>query len=246
MLLTAEPGHLSQRVKRGLPQSTLGRMFLTWFTPGPGTGYMFVLTNMLTVCLLVFLPYHWLGTQLRNATQTATGATTSGVRLGGMQAWPNPVEFIVACFIALAYLTIYLGISSLLMRWLRRHVEVKLALPVVVNVIILMFGCLTPWVIQMTSPAIRSNDWTILQISNAVWTLGEACFDPPLPDMEVVVLVLGSLAALVWVLNLIPLLEELRQVRIAAPQRVQEEDAVIAAELAEPAGPQNPWDVGAE
>ena len=32
---------LSPRVKRDLPQTLLGRIFLTWFAPGPGTGYMF-------------------------------------------------------------------------------------------------------------------------------------------------------------------------------------------------------------
>jgi hypothetical protein len=41
-------------------------------------------------------------------------------------------------------------------------------------------------------------------------------------------------------------LDELRQVRITAPQRVQEEEAAIAADLAEPPGPKDPWDDGAE
>jgi hypothetical protein len=243
-LLTAEPGHLSPRVKRDLPQSTLGRMFLTWFTPGPGTGYMFVLTNMLAVCLIVFLPYHWIGTQLRNAT-TATVGLGSNVVLGAMQKWTNPFDFFCAAFVALSYLTIYLGTGSLIIRWLRRHVEVRLALPIVINVILLMFGCITPWVIQMTTPAIRNNDWTLLQITNAVWTLGEACFDSTLPNLEIVMLILGGAALVVWSVNLLPLLDELRQVRIAAPQRVQEEEAAIAADLAEPEGPKDPWDEGA-
>ena len=37
--MTGEAPQLSQRVKRRLPQSFLGRTFFTWFNPGPGTGY---------------------------------------------------------------------------------------------------------------------------------------------------------------------------------------------------------------
>ncbi len=245
MLLTAEPGHLSPRVKRDLPQSTLGRMFLTWFTPGPGTGYMFVLTNMLALSVLLFLPYHWIGTLLRNAASSNTVGLGVGIPLGAMQKWTEPFDFLCAAFVAMSYLAIYLGIGSLIVRWLRRHIEVRLALPIVINVIILMFGCIAPWVIQMTSPAIRNNDWTMLQITNAVWTLGEACFESTLPNLEIVLLTLGGAALFVWSLNLLPLLDELRQVRITAPQRVQEEEAAIAADLAEPPGPKDPWDVGA-
>jgi hypothetical protein len=207
---------------------------------------MFVLTNMLAVCALVFLPYHSIGTLLRNAASSNTVGLGAGIPLGAMKNWTNPFDTFCATYIAMAYLTIYLGISSLIVRWLRRHVEVRLALPVVINVILLMFGCITPWVIQMTSPAIRNNDWSLLQITNAVWTLGEACFDSTLPNLEIVLLILGGAALVVWSLNLLPLLNELRQVRIAAPQRVQEEEAAIAADLAEPAGPKNPWDEGTE
>ena len=40
-LMSGESSRLSNRAKRHLPQSFLGRAFLTWFNPGPGTGYLF-------------------------------------------------------------------------------------------------------------------------------------------------------------------------------------------------------------
>ena len=52
VFLTGESPELSPRVKRELPQSALGRMFLTWFAPGPGTGYMFVLCSFAAVGVL--------------------------------------------------------------------------------------------------------------------------------------------------------------------------------------------------
>ena len=44
-MLTAERPEMSQRVRRRLPQSFLGRMFFTWLNPGPASGYMFVVAN---------------------------------------------------------------------------------------------------------------------------------------------------------------------------------------------------------
>jgi hypothetical protein len=64
--------------------------------------------------------------------------------------------------------------------------------------------------------------------------------------MEGLLLALVGGATVVWLLNLLPLLDELRQVRIAPPARVQAEDAAIAAELAVPEGPKSPWDDGVE
>ncbi len=247
MFLTGEAGPLSPRVKRDLPQSALGRMFATWFTPGPGTGYMFALSNMLAVTLLAFLPYRWIGAQLRNTVSASAGAGLGpNVAFGPMQTWLTPSRILGPAAVAIAYLAIYLGTGALIIRWLRKYVEVKLALPVVINIILMMFGSLTPWVIQMMSPAIRNAGWTMLQAPNAVWTLGEICFHKPPLDMPALVLALAGVAIVVWLLNLPALLEELRQVRIAPPQRVQQEEAALAAEHAEPEGPKSPWDEGVE
>ncbi len=246
--LTGEAGTLSPRVKRDLPQSVLGRAFLTWFVPGPGTGYMFVLVNLLAVSLLTLLPYHVIGEAIRNTTaaQAGAGMNPNTAFYGRLQTWLSAGDYLGAAAVALCYLAIYLGIGSLIIRWLRRYVDVKLALPLVINVILMMFGCITPWVIQMTSPTLRRSGWTLLQIPNAAWTMMEVCFGNRVVQIDVLLLALGLGAGFVWLLNLLPLLDELRQVRVAPPARVQAEDEAIAAELAVPEGPKNPWDVGAE
>jgi len=48
-LMTGEQGVLSERVKRSLPQSVLGRMAFTWLNPGPGTGYVFTVANLVVL-----------------------------------------------------------------------------------------------------------------------------------------------------------------------------------------------------
>ena len=60
VMMTGELPRLSNRAKRRLPQSFLGRAFLTWFNPGPGTGYLFAVSNLLGALVLVFMAvaYH--------------------------------------------------------------------------------------------------------------------------------------------------------------------------------------------
>jgi hypothetical protein len=52
-LMVGEASELSPRVRRDLPSTLFARTLLTWFVPGPGTGYMFAVVNMLVVSLVV-------------------------------------------------------------------------------------------------------------------------------------------------------------------------------------------------
>ena len=46
-LMNGESPELSPRVKRRLPTSLVGRAMFTWFNPGPGTGYVFAVCNLI-------------------------------------------------------------------------------------------------------------------------------------------------------------------------------------------------------
>ena len=246
--LTGESGVLTPRVKRDLPQTTVARWLLTWFTPGPGTGYMFVLANMVTVSMLALLPYDWIADQFRGAAGAGiVGGSVPAAAVAGRAVFvprtsADPWDVLGAAVIATSYLAIYLGLGALIVRGIRRFTAVRLALPVAVNVCLLLIGCLTPWVIQMTSVEMRRLGWTLLQIPNAAWTLGEVCFRNPPIEMPVLALTLATLAMAVWLLNLPALSVALEQVRIAKPPRVEQEDAARAAALAGAIGPKNPWD----
>ena len=43
--MLAESPELSPRVQRGLPSTFVGRAFLTWFNPGPGTGFVYAFAS---------------------------------------------------------------------------------------------------------------------------------------------------------------------------------------------------------
>jgi hypothetical protein len=244
IFMTGEPSALSPRVQRDLPQSTLGRWFLTWFTPGPATGYMFAISNLLAVVLLACLPYDSIAVAFGAsrpvvaATPAAAAATIAVGRPAGPAAW----NVFGAGVVALSYLVIYLGLGAIILRAVRRFADVRLAMPVVIHVCLLLLGSGTPWVIQMTSLRMRNMGWTLLEITNPVWTLAEVCFKRLPFDMPVLILALPTAALLVWLLNLPSLLDALRQVRIPKPLRVEEEDAARAALFAGAAAPKSPWD----
>ncbi len=239
MFLTGEPAALSPRVRRDLPQSTLARTLLTWFTPGPGTGYVFVLVNMAAISLLALLPYHEIGVFIRRLSDAAY-SPSPGLWLGA--GAPKPAEMMIAGAVATCYLAIYLGIGSLLVRVLRRRANLALGVPALINIVLLSVGSIVPWVIQMTSPTLRNRDWTVLQIPNAVWSLTDVCFDRlPVDDM-VLLLMLFPVAVLVGGINVLFLLDDLKQVRVARPERVEQDDTALAAVGAEPPGPKDPWD----
>ena len=222
VFMTGEPSQLSPRVKRDLPQSFLGRAFMTWFNPGPASGYMFAVASYLGAVLLIL----------------AAAATTTFTA-----TYLSADSAVVMCGLGLAYVTIYLGIGRLLLSMLARAMKVTVATRLLVHALLLFVGTLVPITVQMTVPGLRHLDYTLLQAPNPFWTLAEATSFRPSYEIWTSLMLLGVAAVIVFVLNLPAIAAEVRQTRIAAPERVVEEDAEQAALLA-PAMPTrtNPWD----
>ena len=51
-IMNGEAPEMSRRVKRSLPQTTLGRVFFTWLNPGSGSGLMFTVANLTTIAVI--------------------------------------------------------------------------------------------------------------------------------------------------------------------------------------------------
>jgi hypothetical protein len=97
----------------------------------------------------------------------------------------------------------------------------------------------------MRSQPLFDRGYSMMHISNPFWTMLHVSDDPVLADeTTVLLLLLGAAALLVVVLNLPWIVRELREVRIARPWRVAEEDAELAAPKVPPAPERiSPWDV---
>ncbi len=232
-LMTGESAELSPRVKRRLPQSFLGRVFLTWFNPGPGTGYLFAICGVLGALLLVVIAVslrHTVGFGV--VTRSWSGGDSERLLTFGV--------------LTVAYVAAYLGAGLLLIRLLRRLGQMGIFVALLVQAVLLFAGCAVPAVLQTLSPQYYTygGDYSLVHVTNPFWTLLHVGERSTLPADTPLLLILVPLAGLVaFALNLPAVLREVRHVRIAKPERVAEEDAELAAEAAPPQPTRlSPWD----
>jgi hypothetical protein len=145
-------------VKRQLPQSFLGRSLFTWFNPGPGTGFMFALGNLLAAvvtALAMLLAWYWINPAV------ATGSR-----------WATPDRVLIFIAAGYSYVVIYLGLGRVIVNLLQRVAPVGIALSLLVQILLLVAGCGIPLIIYLMSYS-RGDGYTMLQITNPIWTLVE-------------------------------------------------------------------------
>lgn len=221
MLMTGEWPHLSRRVQRSLPSSTMGRNFLSLLNPGPGTGYLFAVANLtlLAVASLAILLF----------AQWTTG---------GAPGYDNAGYLVVLIW---SYVVAFLGFGRLIINALRRWAYVPMSAAFLIHVILVLSAIGVPTVIQMTSRELRNSGYTLWQMTNTVWTLSElARRGPASVQGEVLILILPAAALIALLLNMRSIATELLLQRTAVPVRIIEEEAELHPAPAPK--PTNPWD----
>jgi hypothetical protein len=114
-----------------------------------------------------------------------------------------------------------------------------------IQVILLLTAIGVPTVIQMTSRELRNSGYTLWQMPNPIWTLGElANRGPGNVQAEVLVLILPTVALVALVLNMRSVATELLLQKTPVPVRIIEDEAELQAAL--PHQPSSPWDVDEE
>jgi hypothetical protein len=233
-MMIGERAELSPRVRRQLPQSFLGRLFFTWFNPGSGTGYIFVVTNLLVLCAVCII----------------FGTLTDPFR-----APFNLTDWVFMTIYVWCYVVAYLGVSRFVVLFIQRYFYFGLALPFLITLLLVIGGALLPWIGQCLVLGFNTaDDYTALQAPNWLFTIAQ-CIDG---DSAVTVgatargafipVPFGSLglvvvfAAVVLVANGLQTVIEVEQVRQEAPQRVLRDDQEL--QPAKPAQHQrtSPWD----
>jgi hypothetical protein len=226
VMMTGESPRLSNRAKRRLPQSFLGRAFLTWFNPGPGTGYLFALSNLAAGLLIVLggVVYREFVPEL-------------GLGLGPLGS--ELTERADVCLLLFGYVALYLGLGKLLIGLLRRFTSIGIVLAVSLQVFWVLLGCLVPQVIEaMQRP--HMHQYTLLYVFDPFSTLGNQS-QLRLGLMPAALGIVGVSALGAFFANLPGVVREIRQVRVAKPARVAEEDAARQAPAPAPP-PSSPWD----
>jgi len=143
------------------------------------------------------------------------------------------------------YMAVFLGIGLLFNRLTRRLGRASPSLSVLTQMILVLLCCGVPWVIQKSSSDWYRSDYNLLHVSNVFWTLAElGSAGASWAYMPAVLVILGSVALVVFVMNLPAIAREVRFVRIAKPRRLTEEEAQEEALRRPPQPVQvSPWDV---
>jgi ABC-type transport system involved in multi-copper enzyme maturation permease subunit len=225
--LIGEMAQLSPRARRELPQSVLGRMAFTWFNPGSGTGYVFTVLNLL-------------GGMLTMAMFVTMGTLVTG-NWGGtsMDVWTAWWMAIVS------YITIYTGLARLFGGALHRLGSGSMVGTFVTYLLLLVMGVAGPLAIQallrwmLNQGVVGEFEYTPLQMSNWIWTLYEIGRDrAAVSDGTPWFLAFGALA--VFLLNFVFAAGEVEKTRLAAPQRVLDDEALLHP--APKPAKRSPWD----
>jgi len=222
-LLTSERSGMSQRVRRRLPKSFLGRVFLSWLNPGPASGYMFVVANATALLGLCFL-----GMWVSELFRTAAGG------------WPTADELFVLLIVGWAYGVAYLGLGKLAIELLRRVAYVNMFAGVLIHFLIILAGSGIPTTIQLMSIDLRLLDYSYWQLTNPIWSLAHLSDGGVATDGPILILLVPAAAFCILLLNLRSVVAELQAVRIAPPSRVVQDEAELHPAPAPL--PQNPWD----
>ena len=220
-LMVGEDTLLSPRVRRGLPQTTMGRLLLTLFYPGPGTGYLFALANMAVV--------------------TVVAMTLAVARYGW--PWPRDIQQIVSvAWIGGAYVTFYVGLGLALSRVFSRHSLIGPMTSLIVSWAMVVLGALFPLIVQFSlrQYLVNGDDYTLIQLPNAFWTILEVGDDV---DQVWLGLLVALMACPVFVYNLVRLrVQNLTPMLALVPPRVEDDDQDQLPRDNPSSRPSSPWD----
>ena len=197
MFLTGETGHLSERVKRALPQSLLSRMALTWFNPGSATGYLFAVINL--VSLLVTLIF-----------VAGVAETINQMGMGSNSNWLVYLPLIAA------YTIVYLGVGRWLIVTLRRVGRVTMLLAVLIQFLLAVAGIAVPIFAMAKLRGYSRLEYSSAQVTNWAWTLAEAADDGLGLQPDVIVIMVAATVVVLFV-NLVLAAPQTRHVRQSAP-----------------------------
>jgi hypothetical protein len=233
VFLTGEPAELSPRVLRQLPHSLLGRVFHTWFNPGPATGYVLALGGYLAAIVLAALFV---------AARPALGIAAAGPPWA---VWNASVSerLSYTAVLGFSYLAFYLGLGKLLLGWLARFRPTAPIVRLPVHLVLLLAGTLGPLFTHLSASGFRRIEYSPLEATNPFWTLATVLDGRLPPSIGLSVLIMAVLAGAVVLANFPSVLREVRRVRAAVPPRIATDDVALAAACA-PAAPAraHPWD----
>lgn len=205
-LMVGERPTITPRIRRELPSSFLGRLFLTWLTPGPTTGLVFAIVGIAILVTMQQISLDWI---LRSGK--ATGILGSQMR----HFFGKPPVLYAA------YLICYLVIVRVVMFAVRQRNNPRVEIGLAALVVVSLMASLVPYSLQL-----HYNDYQPLnydptwQVTNWIFTVSTALWRN-LPAAQVNKVV--GAAVCLSLISIFAAWKTTRPRRIATPKRVQEE-----------------------
>jgi hypothetical protein len=199
--LVAERGVTSPRAQRRLPDTLLGRVFLSWLNPGSGTGYVFTITSF---------------------------AGCIGGLFFGVYSRFNPssqmLDAVIHSVMLMAYLVIYVGLTRLVLVLLDlfpKLIGSRMLMAPCLSILFLLVGTISPLLLSgfWNGTGVPTYEW--YTVINPFWTFGEFKF----PELSSQILLI-AMSVIVFGLNFVSLGRDVIMVRVEAPPRVREEQAI--------------------
>ncbi|MEO1615384.1 MAG: hypothetical protein AAFV88_06015 [Planctomycetota bacterium] len=202
VLICGESWELSPRVRRDLPKSYSARMLLTWWMPGPGTGFMFVISTALAGFILLAL--------FATCQQVAGPEGVSNNR-----TWPG-----LFAFLSVGYLAGYLGLVRLVSLPFQKRWGSSFIPPLIACILFVFLGTAGPAMVDVLVRGRVGSGASPLHASNFIWMWGES-FNRGGIGGEIVLLVF-AVGMLILLINAGLLVREFRMRRSETPHRVSE------------------------
>jgi hypothetical protein len=243
-ILLGESRDISERVRRTLPRTFLVRMLFTWFYPGPGSGLLFAISNLLAVSMTVAL---FFGALLLVAQVDLVGTP-----------FPNSHwQFLFEVgYMAISYAVFFLALGNAILTAFGRFVPRSRALSAALQTLLVLGGVAIPALIEGLFIRQAPTRFWLLHVSNpyagmeevfkprafAIRGQGSALLTSVERDKLLWIVPLAAFALLLANLPLV--LAEVRHKRLAKPVRVvEDDDEVMARERPAPrAVIKSPWD----
>lgn len=202
-LMSAESPAMTPRIRRELPGTFLGRLLLTWLTPGPATGLIFSIATFTVAAAAT----HWMLWQLLEDDAT--------VWVRGVLENHRLVLVLVGCYLMFAFVGVRTIVGML--RWKQ---PVKVSVGIAAMAVVLLVMTVVPYSIQLHLNDYRPFEYSVWQFTNWIWTIEQAGRDTFEPTVLYLVMTLGLGSFLT---HLLLVGQRVLPQRLATPERVQEE-----------------------
>ena len=204
-MMAAESSVMTPRIRRELPESFAARLFLTWLTPGPGTGLVFAST-----CLVVLAGCSMAGIYYSLITMQQIGGFASVMWSTSLQFHVLAVSYVIALLCAVRFIVAIVRIKN------HPPVQIGIAASIAIAVVV----ALIPYSIGLHWNDYRSYSYSWWQLPNWAWTINQSMSRSLVRGEEYVI---AAVAACMFVASLLSMPWVVLPRRTATPRRVTEE-----------------------